>query len=197
MPAGQRPVHDRGPGQNVPVKPQRGVSRRPPVQSGRSWPGCLAILAFAIVVGIAALIVAGVAGGSSTSERRTPSDTARQLAASRVTRVTRATPTPQTAPARPHTVEGRGAKVTDPFTLAAGSYRVTSHVRNNFGRRTGDRETNFAIWLHSKTTGARSLLVNEIANNGSWEVAQRIGTGHTFYLEVDATGQWTVQFDPI
>ena len=95
-------------------------------------------------------------------------------------------PTPTPAPT-PLALSGSGSKVTDPFHLASGNYRVSW---------TAQGHSNFIVHIHAGDQDQG--LVNEIPPEpSSGEAFFRAGGGQ-YFLEIDAsTLTWTITFTPI
>ncbi len=95
-------------------------------------------------------------------------------------------PSPSPAPQPPAKVvlEGSGQRVTDHFVLPA---RVNRVIAQHTGRR------NFIVWAYAPD-GNRRLVANEIGTATSMTPLE--GTG-SWFLEVNADGEWTITIEPI
>jgi hypothetical protein len=110
-------------------------------------------------------------------------------AATNVTSSPEHTPTPTARPApTPLALSGQGSKVTAPFHLDAGNYRVSWTA-------TGE-STNFIV--HIRAGQQVQYLISEIPPKPSSGEAFFQAAGGDYFLEVDAsTLSWTITFAPV
>jgi hypothetical protein len=97
---------------------------------------------------------------------------------------------PTLAPAAfsPLTLTGQGSKVTDPFHLPDGTYRVSWSAQGG--------PDNFIVHVHQGTQ--EQGLVNEIPPNpSSGEAALTVGDGDYFLSVEAATLKWSVTFTKV
>ena len=100
-----------------------------------------------------------------------------------------------------HSVSGQGSRVTDPFVLPDGTYRVTFSVDGNSPAANRQFASNFTLRLYPHS-GLAFILHQEIAISGRWERVLHVG-GETrpkvvspVVLEIrDAIGSWSVAFE--
>jgi hypothetical protein len=83
-------------------------------------------------------------------------------------------------------LSGTGAKVTDPFELKNGGYKVSS---NHIG------ENNFTVYLVNSQGENGPLVANEI---GSANVSDVINVkGGKYFFKVGASGNWTIKIEAL
>jgi hypothetical protein len=98
---------------------------------------------------------------------------------------------PSQAPFQPIKAEGQGSKVTDPFEIPKGNYRVTWSAQDTsrFG------SSNFIVHLVGETT---EYLVSVILPNPASGEAGFKSAGGKFYLDVKAdTANWSITLTKI
>lgn len=94
----------------------------------------------------------------------------------------------------PFTVEGHGEFVSDNFLLEPGKYWATINVSWN-GHQSGTPRS-FIVTLFPASLGHPSLLVEAVTESGNWQTTTTVLDRKHFYLDVVATGQWTVTLKP-
>ncbi len=95
----------------------------------------------------------------------------------------------------PFTVEGRGEFVSDNFLLEPGKYRATINVSDNDDQSGTARS--FIVTLFTAALGHPSLLVETVTASGSWQKTATVRDRQHFYLDIVATGDWTVTLEPV
>ncbi len=141
----------------------------------KNWIGAVAML----------LLVTGCGSEAGVATTSVPS-----LGASTATPTPTAIPTPASV-----TFSGQGSKVTDPFVLARGNYRVTWQAPGP--AEPGNRS--FVVQIgRASEVGSERLLVNEILPDPAAGEAFFAALGGSYFLVVrTATSAWTVTFTPI
>ena len=94
----------------------------------------------------------------------------------------------------PFTVEGHGEFVSDNFLLEPGKYRATINVRGNSDQ--AGTPKNFIVTLFTAALGHPTLLVEAVTESGNWQTTTTVRDRQHFYLDVVATGEWTVTLEP-
>ena len=95
----------------------------------------------------------------------------------------------------PFTVEGHGEFVSDNFLLEPGKYWATINVSGNSDQSGTPRS--FIVTLFPASLGHPSLLVEAVTESGNWQTTNCSEIVKHFYLDVVATGEWTVTLKPI
>ncbi|MCY3921339.1 MAG: hypothetical protein OXG27_02945 [Chloroflexi bacterium] len=95
----------------------------------------------------------------------------------------------------PFTVQGRGESVSDNFLLEPGKYRATINVSGN-SDQSGAAQS-FIVTLFTAALGHPSLLVEGVTASGDWQTTTTVRDRQHFYLDVVATGEWTVTLQPV
>lgn len=95
----------------------------------------------------------------------------------------------------PFTVDGRGGFVSDNFLLEPGKYRATINVSGNTDQ-SGTAQS-FIVTLFTAALGHPALLVEAVAASGDWQTTTTVRDRQHFYLDVVATGEWTVTLEPV
>lgn len=95
----------------------------------------------------------------------------------------------------PFTVEGRGEFVSDNFLLEPGKFRATINVSGNTDQ-SGTAQS-VTVTLFTAALGHPSLLVEAVTASGNWQTTTTVRDRQHFYLDVVATGEWTVTLQPV
>ena len=95
----------------------------------------------------------------------------------------------------PFTVEGRGEVVSDNFLLEPGEYVATISVSGNSDRT--DSAQSFIVTLFTAALGHPALLVEAVTDSGNWQKVTTVRDRQHYYLDVVATGEWTVTLKPV
>ncbi len=95
----------------------------------------------------------------------------------------------------PFTVEGRGEFVSDNFLLEPGKYGATINVSGNSDQH-GTAQS-FIVTLFTAALGHPSVLVEAVTTSGNWQTTTTVRDRQHFYLDVVATGEWTVTLRPV
>ena len=112
-----------------------------------------------------------------------------------------------------HSVGGHGTRVSDPFALPDGQYRITTRLERNHSRRDSEMGALFDAILHS-SEGNTAFLPQTAAISGHWERVLEVGGSRDpvassyglndpqftspIILEVrHAEGWWSVTFERI
>ena len=112
-----------------------------------------------------------------------------------------------------HTVDGYRSRVSEPFALPDGRYRVITRLQGNHSPRDSTRGDNFNARLRS-SEGNTAFLRQTVAISGHWERVLEVGSGRDpeassyglsdpiysspIFVEIrDATGWWSVTFERI
>ena len=98
-------------------------------------------------------------------------------------------------PEMPFTVEGHGEFVSDNFLLEPGKYWATINVSGNSDQ--SGTPKSFIVTLFTAALGHPSLLVEAVTESGNWQTTSTVRDRQHFYLDVVATGEWTVTLKPI
>ena len=98
-------------------------------------------------------------------------------------------------PEMPFTVEGRGEFVSDDFLLEPGKLRATINVSGNTDQ-SGTAQS-VTVTLFTAALGHPSLLVEAVTASGNWQTTTTVRDRPHFYLDVVATGEWTVTLEPV
>ena len=95
----------------------------------------------------------------------------------------------------PFTVEGRGEFVSDDFLLEPGKLRATINVSGNTDQ--SGTALSVTVTLFTAALGHPSLLVEAVTASGNWQTTTTVRDRPHFYLDVVATGEWTVTLEPV
>ena len=142
---------------------------------GSAKPRTFPPLTFIAVVFVVAFAVFGACEASSGDSSTTAADSA--------------------PPEMPFTVEGRGGIVSDNFLLDPGEYRATINVSGN-SDQSGAAQS-FIVTLFTAALGHPSVLVEAVTTSGNWQTTTTVRDRQHFYLDVVATGEWTVTLRPV
>ena len=94
----------------------------------------------------------------------------------------------------PFTVEGHGDFISDNFILEPGKYRATIKVSGNSDQ--SGTPKSFIVTLFTAALGHPSLLAEAVTESGNWQTTTTVLDRKHFYLDIVATGEWTVTLEP-
>lgn len=95
----------------------------------------------------------------------------------------------------PYTVQGRGELVSEYFLLEPGIYGATINVSGN-SDQSGAAQS-FIVTLFTAALGHPSVLVEAVTTSGNWQTTTTVRDRQHFYLDIVATGEWTVTLEPV
>ena len=102
--------------------------------------------------------------------------------------------TDSSPPEMPYIVQGRGELVSEYFLLEPGIYGATINVSGNSDQSGTARR--FTVTLFAANLGIPTLLADAVTAAGNWQAATNVKARQHYYLDVVATGKWTVTFEP-
>ena len=146
-------------------------ARRPNSVKPRTDPP-LTLITVVLVVALAALAACGASSGNAS-----------------------AGPTGSLPPEMPFTVEGHGEFVSDNFLLEPGKYGATISISGNSDQSGTPRS--FIVTLFPASVGHPSLLLEGVTESGNWQTTTTVLDRKHFYLDIVATGGWTVTLKPL
>ncbi|MYD92770.1 MAG: hypothetical protein F4Y02_03560 [Chloroflexi bacterium] len=103
--------------------------------------------------------------------------------------------TDSSPPEMPYTVQGRGELVSEYFLLEPGIYGATINVSGN-SDQSGAAQS-FIVTLFTAALGHPSVLVEAVTTSGNWQTTTTVRDRQHFYLDIVATGEWTVTLEPV